>query len=254
MIDVLWLAGTGYGKGGDGVSEAFRLALLADGADRFTFRYVDYPGDYGLGMSYEESVAAGRANLVAALHAAVDPVIIGGYSQGAAVAGDIAARGPYFGTNVRGVVLIADPLRPEGATADRVMLPAPAGYGASGMRPINNDLPVDPNNIPVFWIANAGDPITALPRGNPLRSLADITDYMAATVDPVRAQDLLLKTISAVASGRMQRWWSWSNWRDWGGALAYMRGYVLDGRHTTDYVTRGLCAAAAACVLNHSFE
>jgi hypothetical protein len=247
LVDVLWLGGTGYGKGGDGVSEAFRLALAEQGGDRFHFRYVEYPGDYGLGMSYVESVAAGEDRLLKAIVASVRPVIVGGYSQGAAAAGNVAAR--YAARSVRaeivGAVLIADPLRPEGATADRVLLPAPTGYGASGQRPIGGTLPV-------FWIANAGDPITALPGGSPLRSLADITEWMAATADPARAQDLLLKTINA--AGHAQRWWSWRNWRDWGSALAYMRGYIIDGRHTTNYVTRGLCAAAATCVVNHGFE
>lgn len=237
MIDVLWLRGTGHGAVPDGVSEEFAKFL---DPDRFRFRAVEYPADYGQVLSYAESVQIGVSNLDNAAMQSPNPVVIGGYSQGAAAAGDLAAAvaaGAHPYLDVRGVALIADPLRPAGAGMPG--LPAAAGYGISGQRLIG---------MPTLWAANDGDPITALPAGNPLRTVADVSEFLAATCDPSRAADLFVTTLRAVTDGRMQRWWDVSNWRTWGGALAYLRGYLFDGRHTDDYIRRGLCAELAAAV------
>lgn len=248
MLEVLWLGGTGFGNGGDGVSQDFAIALDKHSSVR-SFRYVPYPADYGQHYSYAESLVIGREALVEAIRDSSYPVIIGGYSQGAAAAGDVAAdyaHGLLLDLDIRAAVLIADPLRPEGATAGGTVIGRPRGYGIAGTRRIDGTLPV-------YWVANEGDPITALPRGNPLRSIADLTEFMAATADPARAEALMLKIITKVSQARLQQWWSWENWRTWGGALAYAKGYLFDGRHTEDYVRLGLCETAAQAVMAHNF-
>ncbi|WP_306365486.1 hypothetical protein [Nocardia sp. CC227C] len=41
---------------------------------------------------------------------------------------------------------------------------------------------------------------------------------------------------------------SFQHWRTWGGAVAYARGYLLDSRHTLDYVRHGHAQALADTV------
>lgn len=239
-IDILWMAGTGFPHGGDGVSEDFRHWLtMLDADERFSFQYVDFPADFGLnGYSYDESVAQGVSQLRAAVDDSPNEVLIGGYSQGADVAGEMGrmyARGELQGLSIRGVILIADPWRPEGVD----------GVGGSGIRGSRGM-----DDMPVLWCSNPGDPITALPDGNPLRSVADIATFMAASVDPVRQFQLWAQVTDAARRGRLQRWWDIKNWMSWRGALAYARGYCFDGRHTTDYVRNGLTATLARQVVD----
>lgn len=245
-VDVLWMGGTSFGNGGDGISEEFRRQLeqRATG-DCFRFSYVRYPGSYGFPWAYRESVAIGEENLLRAVTDALNPVIIGGYSQGAQVAANVATRyyqGERPDLEVLGCLLIADPWRPRGAGCP--VGPAD-GFGILGER----DLP----GIPTLWAANAGDPITDLPAGNPLRTVGDISEWMAATVDPQRADRLYRSVQAMVSDGRLQRWWDWRNWQTWNGALRYARGYLFDGRHTTDYITKGLCAELAQAVVNREW-
>jgi hypothetical protein len=252
-IDILWLGGTGWGTGGDGISEEFRHQLRdRDPGERFRFVYVNYPADYGEKHTYDESLLIGRDRTLAAIKDSLNDVILGGYSQGADVAGMVAceiALGGHPDLTVLGCLLIADPWRPEGTSADAVIMGVAPGYGIRGQRS------PDTNIMPTFWVANPGDPITALPAGNPLRTIADISEFMAVAPNPVtRGNELFTKVLKAVVDGRLQRWWSWNNWRTWGGALAFARGYILDGRHTTDYIKNGLCEALAMCVVNHSWQ
>ncbi|MBF6410990.1 alpha/beta hydrolase family protein [Nocardia farcinica] len=235
-VDVIWLSGTGYGAQPDGVSAAFAAAL----PDGFGFVPVRYPASYIHPVSYAESVRRGREAVIDAIRATPARVVVGGYSQGARIAGDLAAeigRGLHPDLEVEGCALIADPLRPVGAGMPG--RPVASGYGISGQRFITD--------IPAWWAAVEGDPITALPAGNPLRSVADVTEYMTLS-DPVSAQrwgeDLLRRAVE----GRWQRWWSPANWRSWGGAIAYARGYLVDGRHTADYVLYGHAAHLARIV------
>lgn len=243
-IDILWMGGTGFGAGGDGVSEDFRHWLtLLDKEERFRFSYVDYPGDFGVhGRSYDESVAQGESQALDAIQDSPNPVILGGYSQGADVAGQVARRIAtgrlHQQYDIRGVILIADPWRPEGV----------GGVDGSGIR---GERGLD--DMPALWCSNPGDPITALPEGNPLRTIADITTLMAASVDPVRAAQLWNEVTAAVRAGRLQRWWDLKNFWTWGGALRYAKGYLFDGRHTLDYVRNGLCAELARQVVDRAW-
>lgn len=237
MIDVLILPGTGY-PFGDGISAAFAAAL---DPTRFASTIVRYPADYGLHTSYANSREAGRAALLDAIEAAPGRVVIAGYSQGAGIAGDVAAElaaGAHPGLSVDGCALIADPARPPGATMPG--LSATDGYGIVGARAI-------PDRIPAWWAAAPGDPITALPAGNPLRTIADASEYFSLA-GPADALAWGVSLVEHARANRWQRWWSLPHWLDWGGALTYARGYLLDGRHTSAYLAGGYCTRLAALV------
>lgn len=231
MIDVLFLPGTGHGGGGDGVSEDF-LARLD--RSRFTPRIVPYPATFGGGdAAYADSRAAGRMALIEAIRASPNLCVIGGYSQGAVIAGDLAREigdGLHPELEIVGVALIADGRRPRGGGVPGHR--AAEGYGIVGERGVWTDA------FPTFWAAAPGDPITALPEGNPLRTVADMVDWFSlrSPGDAMRwASDMLV----TAANGRAQVWWKPHLWPQWNGAVAYARGYLFDGRHGAAYITEG---------------
>ncbi|WP_327143071.1 PE-PPE domain-containing protein [Nocardia sp. NBC_01327] len=234
MIDVLIVGGT-WAPNGESVTDTFARTL--DHA-RFAPRMVPYPADYGRRESYAQSSVAGKTALLEAIAASSNRVVIAGYSQGAAIAGDVAAeiaRGLWPDLEVDACALIADPLRPAG----QCIGPDPGGYGIGGQRWIAD--------IPTFWAAAQGDPITALPAGNALRLVADFSQYFClASPEAVRQWGQSL--IDTVLQRRVQRWWVPRNWSAWSGALAYARGYLTDGRHTTDYVRYGHAARLAETI------
>ncbi|MGW6698827.1 DUF3089 domain-containing protein [Nocardia sp. NPDC055049] len=237
MIDVLILPGTGFPRG-DGVSTAFADAL---DPSRFNPLIVTYPAEYGTPRSYAESRRIGRRALLAA-RPVRRPFVLAGYSQGAGIAGDLAREivehmPGAVADHLVGCALIADPLRPiTGGQPHRTLA---GGYGIAGERPIYG--------VPTWWAAAPGDPITALPVGNPLRSIADLSEWWSlAGPDEIArwGADLVEKC----RAGTYQRWWSLDNWRTWAGAMAYARGYLWDGRHTTDYLVHGHVQALADTV------
>ncbi|MGW6121481.1 hypothetical protein ACWFRF_20735 [Nocardia sp. NPDC055165] len=228
MIDVLIVPGTGSPRG-DAITTTFSNAL---DQQRFAPSIVPYPATYGgLEAPYAESRALGRAALMRAIWRASNPVIIAGYSQGAGIAGSLAAEigaGAHPDLEVYACALIADPLRPPGAGMPH-RPPAP-GYGIAGERPIYG--------LPTWWAAAPGDPITALPAGNPLRSIADLTEWWALG-NPIAAARWGQDLVDKCRTGAFQRWWSLENWRTWNGAMNYARGYLFDGRHGAAYIDEG---------------
>jgi hypothetical protein len=46
------------------------------------------------------------------------------------------------------------------------------------------------------------------------------------------------KLLAQCLENRWQRWWDLPNAWSWGGAAAYLRGYLFDGRHTCYAVER----------------
>ncbi|MEV6555901.1 PE-PPE domain-containing protein [Nocardia sp. NPDC051756] len=241
-IDVFWLPGTGFSTGPDGISSTFGAAL---DPDRFRFVPLRYPAAYGTTMSYAASVAAGRRVLLDAVEDGENDVIIGGYSQGAGIAGDVAAEiwRSWPTDPIVGCALIADPLLPRGAGIPDA--PMASGYGIAGERPIDGMFAN--RATPVWWVAAEGDPISSLPEGNPLRSIADLTTFMSLA-SPGDAQRWGADLLERAVRGRWQRWWSIENWRTWTGAVAYARGYLVDGQHTSAYLDRGLAAELAHAV------
>ncbi|WP_280470969.1 alpha/beta fold hydrolase [Nocardia cyriacigeorgica] len=245
MIEVLWLPGTGFSSGPDGISETFGRAL--DPA-RFRFRALRYPASYGgLELAYADSRKIGRHHLLEGIAHSPGPVVIGGYSQGAGIAGDLAAE-LADGTvlvdgQVIGCALISDPARPSGAGMPG--RPVAPGYGIVGARAIPTRF--EHQDIPIWWAAAEGDPITALPAGNPLRTLADTTEYFSLR-SPGDAYRWMESLADRCRRNAWQRWWSPSNWATWAGAMAFARGYLWDGRHTTDYLVHGHAQALADVV------
>lgn len=191
-------------------------------------RVVRYPADYGLEVSYALSVAAGEAALERAIAESEGPVVLLGYSQGAAVAGNVAARLRTVdgGGRVVGVGLISDPARHP--RQYRPLPLQPEGYGCTGQRLIDErQVTAYGTYLKVWQLAAQGDPICCLPEGNPLRSIADLTDRMALGDFGGWWRDV----VEDFKRRRLQRWWSWRNWRTWAGAIAFARGMILDGRH-----------------------
>lgn len=227
MIDVLWLAGT-FNANGEGVSDDFAKYL---DKSRYRFRYVSYPADYGRFISYAESTRLGELALAAAVRECPGAVIVGGYSQGAAIAGNYASKVDPRG-KVVGCALIADPLRHGHQTC---VGRNPDGYGIGGQRRIDS--------VRSLRVAAWGDPITSLPAGNFLRTVADFSEFMGRDVNA-----WALNIASKVIRGQMQPWWNWSNRRDWAEAGRWLRGYTNDGRHTNAYVLEGLTKQLAEAV------
>jgi hypothetical protein len=238
VYTVLWLPGTGFSTGPDIISSTFGAAL---DPYRFEFQSLRYPAAYGSAeMSYAESVRIGKQVMIDAIRATSYRAVIGGYSQGGGIAGDLAAeigRGEHPDLDVVGCALIADPARPRGAGMPD--WPTASGYGIAGERPISG--------VPTWWAANEGDPITALPPGNPLRSIADLSEFYSLR-SPGDAQQWMQALLERAVQNRWQRWWSIENIRSWGGAAAYARGYLVDGRHGYDYIHRGHAVHLAGVV------
>ncbi|MBL1072966.1 alpha/beta fold hydrolase [Nocardia sp. 2] len=234
IIDVLIMGGT-WNPNGEGVTASF-----VDGLDRTRFRtrMIPYPADYGSQVPFAESLAAGRQALLNAIEATPNRVVLAGYSQGAAIAGDVAAeigRGLWPHLEIAACALIADPLRPVGQCLGE----DPGGYGVAGQRWIPF--------VPTYWVAAAGDPITALPPGNALRLIADLSAYFCMK-SPAAMTRWGQSLIEVATHNRLQRWWSPRNWSTWAGVLAYARGYLFDGRHTHDYVRLGHTARLAETI------
>lgn len=234
IIDVLIMGGT-WNPNGEGVTATFAAAL---DQTRFAPRMIPYPADYGGRVSYADSLAVGRRALIEAIESTPNRVVLAGYSQGAAIAGDVAAeigRALWPHLEVAACALIADPLRPAGQCIGE----DPGGYGIAGQRWIGF--------IPTYWVAAEGDPITALPPGNALRLIADLSQYFCmSTPDAMVRWGHSLLDIAT--HQRLQRWWSPKNWTTWTGVLAYARGYLFDGRHTDDYIRLGHAARLAETV------
>ncbi|AYF77155.1 PE-PPE domain-containing protein [Nocardia yunnanensis] len=232
MIDVLIMGGT-WAPLGHPVTNAFADTL---DPNRFQARHIPYPADYGQQVTYAASVAAGRVALINAIEASPNPVILAGYSQGAGIAGDIArdwGYGTYPHLDIRGAALIADPSRPAGLNTTG---PDPGGYGISGERRIDG--------MPVLWAAAVGDPITALPEGSALRTIADLSAYWTLKDPVVWARSV----IDVASQNRAQRWWNIKNWASWTGVIREAYSYLQGGRHTDAYVTEGHSVRLAEAV------
>ncbi|WP_433574648.1 hypothetical protein [Nocardia brasiliensis] len=224
MIDVLVL-GAGWATESHPVTDAFIEAL--DSA-RFVPRVVPY----------SSLRASGREVLAQAIEQTANRVVIAGYAQGAAIAGDFAQEvgdDVWVHLEVIACALIADPLRPSGKHigAD------PGGHGIGGERRIDR--------LPTYWAAAQDDPITALPADNPLRTIANLADYLAvSSEDEINcwAQKLVDISISKLCV----RSCSLEFRHKWGRALAHARALRFDGRHSTDYARYGHAVALAEVI------
>jgi len=234
-ITVLSLPGTGFPDSADPITADFHAQL---DPTLFDIILVKYPATFGGAEdSYEVSRAAGAAAVYEALDALPSgtPVILSGYSQGAVVAGDVAAdifMRQLSQYNVVAVALIADGYRPSGVGLVPTGLTMAEGYGIAGQRD------TAAYGVPTFWVSAWGDPIASLPAGNPLRTVADLVGWYSLKT-PADAVNWGAKMLDAVVAGRLQDWWAPWKWAGWAGALAFARGYLFDGRHTLDYIRLG---------------
>ena len=183
--------------------------------------WVPYPAVYAQGVGgYGASREAGVVAAARAVDAAPGAVYLIGFSQGAASAGDLARRIAllqYPRLSLSGVGLLADPMRHR----DQGLPGQTSGWGIGGERFIPTD------RFPVWQLAAPGDPICRLPAGNPLRSLADLSEYYAPGGEREWFRQLRLRA----EGNRWQKWWNPANVASWFGAIAWAKGYLVDGRH-----------------------
>lgn len=208
--------------------EALRRALDPKLVD---FQYVEYPATYsvatGIGdPSYAESVRAGMKAMRDAVRAAPYPAVVSGYSQGSSVAVRFARDilPSAHDLDVRAIATLGDPHTPT----------------HSGRSGIAGALSVP---LPRFTVYAPGDPIADLALGSPLRSIADVSEWMSLRSQEdaqTWARDLIEKAIDA----KVQAWWMPWRWRDVNGAVAAANAY-FGTAHTLDYITGGHVARLA---------
>lgn len=197
---------------------------------RFVIKEVPWEASYGPnpdpgGSSFDKAISEGRTLLLQMIADDPNPVVLLGYSGGAALAGKVAdevGRGLHPQLEVRGVGLISDPLRPESAG-----LP---GWGIAGQRTIPG--------MPVWQIADPLDAICCCPRNSPLRTFADQSAAFSLGDPGAWVADL----IDRLRTGRWQavflNWWKpWTVWQEYARAIDDVKGYLFRGDHTS-YWTR----------------
>lgn len=234
MIDLLWCDGTwSTPTAHSEVSEALRKRLA--GTD-VRFIYVPYPAAFGPATGADdlapaESISAGMVALRDAVRATPHPAMVGGYSQGAMVA--VAyAREILPGERVADVRAVA-------TAGDPHQLVHVGRAGIAG------PLSVPRQRISVYV---PGDPIADLPLGSPLRSIADLTEWMSVR-SPQAAGAWVAHAFDALVRQRAQAWWAPWRWADISRAIDDVRGYYPGTAHTTDYITGGHVDRLAARIL-----
>ncbi|ALG84473.1 PE-PPE domain-containing protein [Gordonia phthalatica] len=175
---VLAVGGTGESYDGDPRTEVTGLlAAVTDRLDeRFEARWVGYPASYGPapqhdGISYVQSVAAGVRALAAAIREADRPVMLIGYSQGAAVIRTFLAHPAAFAllSKIAAVGFVADPNQPRG------VVDGCAGWGVAGE---GGELP---DGLPAYWVGAPSDMICNASDDSLIRDIADLTDSLSLT-------------------------------------------------------------------------
>jgi hypothetical protein len=223
MISVLFVDGTWSRPGVRSVvGEALRRSLDPRVA---RFEYVDYPAAYGVatsvdGIAYAESVEFGAKALSDAVTATPYPAVVSGYSQGAAAAVAYARE-----------ILPRRPLHEVVAVAALGNPHQLVHHGRGGI--------AGPLNVPrPYWSLYApGDPIADLPMGSPLRTIADVTDWMSIR-DLAASKRWAADILEDIHTRRMQSWWAPWRWGDLASAGQYALNY-MGTAHTGDYVTGG---------------
>lgn len=209
---------------GTGEVEPGLLSLVTRQLDpkRFFSQTVNYAADYGTKLSYYESVEKGYQELHRIASSAPGKVVLLGYSQGATVVGNWIRDNPY-NPNILCAGLVADPLR-DNAHPAHLLIGDNVGYGVSGKRSVAH------TKYPVFQVAYREDPICCLPEGNPLRAVADFTDFMSIRNPIMWAR----KVGTKIATKQLQNLGDLRNLRLWNEAAVYLRNYT-SGKHWGPY-------------------
>ncbi|HEY9315777.1 hypothetical protein [Williamsia sp.] len=177
------------------------------------------PVPHLLGTSFSASTGAGQSMLLRELDNG--PAVVLGFSGGAAVAGNVAVIGHE---NLRGTVLLADPLQPDFGSSM---------FGIAGQREAPN----------TRWFYRLDDPIPMCPRDSPLRTFSDQSAAFALG-DPIAwGADLVDRLNRRRWQQVAIRWWEPTKvWQQYSRAVVDLRNYRLNhpayGAHLT--------AAAAA--------
>lgn len=199
------------------------------------FRYVDYPGKFGPAtglndMSFAESVQVGVDALTGAVRDDPNPVVVACYSQGATAAmrfaRDVLPRRPDL--DVRAVAALGNPHQSVHS-------------GRSGI--------AGPMSIPrpLLSVYAAGDPIADLPLGSPLRSIADLSQWMSIR-SPEAQKRWAAEMLATALEQRAQAWWAPWRWADLASAAQYADNYLRGTNHTMDYVRGGHTARLARMI------
>lgn len=199
--------------------------------DPTRFRVIEVPwsASYGpvplpLGPAFDESLRTGRELLLRMIDEDPNPVLLLGYSGGAALAGNVAAEvaeGKHPDLEVVGCGLISDPFMPEYASPVRWQ------WGIAGSRPIGNA-------VPTFWAADPADAICCCPVNSPLRTIADQTRAFSVS-------NVLGWGVDIVGRLKRQEWQQVAiNWADrehvratYAKAFHDLDGYLRRGDHTS---------------------
>ncbi|MGZ4586760.1 MAG: cutinase family protein [Mycobacteriaceae bacterium] len=175
-----------------GLLKAVSDRIVASAApDRAGIYFVPYPAQFTDLANYRQSVAAGAKATTDAMAATVGrcpdvSFTLTGFSQGAAVAGDVATQigqgeGPVAAKRLLGVGLVSDPNR--NPSTEKLIGPAVEGGGLAGARA--KDFGAVGDRVVTFCAA--GDLICAMPNvaGDPAKlalALAQLGTYLTSQV------------------------------------------------------------------------
>lgn len=225
MITVLACRGIGEPLQGNMCSAVTR------NLDPTRFRVIEVPwsASYGpvplpLGPAFDDSLGTGRELLLRMIDEDPNPVLLLGYSGGAALAGNVAAevaRGEHPRLEVVGCGLISDPFMPQYASPTR------GTWGIAGYRHVAL-------SVPTLWAADPTDAICCCPANSPLRTIADQTRAFSLS-------NLLGWGVDLVGRLKRQEWQQVAiDWRNRDEVHAIYRqaahdldGYLRRGDHTS---------------------
>ncbi|UVF60731.1 lysin B [Gordonia phage BobBob] len=214
------------------------LLPLPDGAIRIE---VPWAASYGpvpqpFGLSYHDSLAAGMAlgeRMVkdVLLDEPFARIVFVGYSGGAALAGDLAAK--LGGSLVDAVILIADPNAPGTSSVFGIVRRRETG-------------------LATYWLSNPNDGICSCPRYNPLRIIARTTPCIALDRRSWGAQGAdVWRQLNDPATRRTMAAeigppWSPVTWHRWERAFQLADGYLSQREHVQWYRSPARMRAAGA--------
>lgn len=213
MIDVL-IIGARWASNHHAVTRNF-----ADTLDRTRFN------SRMLACSGGHSVV--KAALVREVNRSTRPLILAGYAQGAAAAGDVAAELGGAESSILACALIADPFRPRG----HVIGTDPGGHGILGERAISE--------VPTFWAAARGDLTTSLAADSSLRMVPELFEYFDLSTEEA-VIDWRRRLMDAAIKEQLMRYPMVRGfWHSRNAELSRVSGNLLTGAHETGYARLG---------------